>query len=396
MFQIFPKDSKIPFMKYRWMTMMVSVIAVSAAVYCLATKGLNYGVDFAGGVEIVIAFPTDSGATAEKLRASLKKIGITDASVQSFGTEFDAKEAEYIVHFSSKFTQEEKALERIRDAFVNAGETHTIVTSFHFSGLEKAYLKLTEQKSVKEVRTIMEAVPFGILKFLDVQAFGRDTSHEYQVSFRTISSILKDSLAKDFKSASGQELVIKKVDFVGAKVGKDLKVSALLSILVTILLIFVYIFMRFDLIYSPGVVFALAHDVIITAGLFAFFDFEFDLTIVAALLTLAGYSINDTIIVYDRIREVASHLKGKNYEGIIDIAINQTMSRTVITTFTTLLASGILWVYGGPVIHGFAFALSAGIVVGTYSSIFVASPMIMWSDKWNRKRERKVRKQDAA
>jgi preprotein translocase subunit SecF len=395
MFHVFPVNSKIPFMKFRIPTLFVSIVAVTAAIYCLSVKGLNYGVDFAGGVEIVLAFPKDSGATSEKLRASLKKMGIEDASVQAFGTEFEARESEYMVHFSSEFTQAEKAQAKIEKAFSKKGSPQGYVKSFRFSGMEKAYLKVSDAKSIKDIRSTLNGVDFGILELLEVQPFGSETSHEYQVSFRTISSILKRELPKDFKSASGEKLEVKKVDFVGAKVGKDLKVSALMSILITILLVFVYIFMRFDLIYSPGVVVALAHDVIITAGLFSFFGFEFDLTTVAALLTLAGYSINDTIIVYDRIREVAASLKGKRFASIIDIAINQTMSRTIITTGTTLFASAVLWTKGGPVIHGFAFALSAGILVGTYSSIFVASPMILWSEKWYRKRENKQKKKAA-
>ena len=127
---------------------------------------------------------------------------------------------------------------------------------------------------------------------------------------------------------------------------------------------------------------ALAHDVLITTGLFSFFEIDFDLTVVAALLTVAGYSINDTIIVYDRIREVAQDFRGKQFKSILDMAINQTLSRTVITSCTTLMATGILWVYGGPVIHSFAFALSVGVFVGTYSSIFVASTLLLWSDAW--------------
>jgi preprotein translocase subunit SecF len=180
---------------------------------------------------------------------------------------------------------------------------------------------------------------------------------------------------------NGHEVTALKVDFVGAKVGSDLRASALLSLLIMAALIFVYIFVRFDLVYAPGVVLALVHDVLITAGFFAMTGRDFDLTIVAALLTLAGYSINDTIVVYDRIREVAGSMRGKAFTEIINLSINQTLGRTIITGGSTFMATLALWYWGGPVIHGFATAILLGIIIGTYSSIFVAAPTILWSQK---------------
>jgi preprotein translocase subunit SecF len=224
-------------------------------------------------------------------------------------------------------------------------------------------------------------VSFGLVELQDVSVFGRETQNEYQLTFSSMANALAASLTKELGLADGQTLKVLRVEFVGAKVGSDLRTSALLSFLVTMLIIFVYIFIRFDFVYAPGVVLALLHDVIITAGFFAMTGMEFDLTIVAALLTLAGYSVNDTIVVYDRIREVAASMKGKRFSDIIDLALNQTLARTIITGSTTLLATGALFLYGGPVIHGFAAAFLIGIVVGTYSSVFVASPVILATQK---------------
>ena len=166
MFSLFPKNLKFPFMKVRLPMMMVSVIAVVLSLYFLATKGLRYGVDFAGGIEIILSFPKDSDVNSEKLRASLKRINIADATVQAFGTEFKKKEAEYMVHFSGDFTQEEKVLERIQEAFAKAGEKKALVSNFRFSGMEKAYLKLSESRKLDDVLKMMESVSFGILELL--------------------------------------------------------------------------------------------------------------------------------------------------------------------------------------------------------------------------------------
>jgi len=248
MFHLLPTKSNFPFMKYRTPTLFVSVVAVALAIYCLATKGLNYGVDFAGGIQIVLELPEDSGASAERLRASLKRIGVKDAAVQAFGTDFDKKEAEYMINFSSDFADNAATQNLISRAFVVNGKGAGIVSEFRFSGMEKGYLKLTASLPIQDVRKVVGSISFDLLELLDVQPFGSETSNEYQISFHTVSSVLQRELNKDFVSPTGKKIVVRKVDFVGAKVGKDLKVSALLSILITILLIFVYIFMRFDLI----------------------------------------------------------------------------------------------------------------------------------------------------
>lgn len=386
MFEIIPSGTKIPFMKYKGLLILFSTVLTVASLFFILKKGFNYGVDFSGGVQLVLNLPPDSNPTAEKLRKSLEASGIENVSVQTFGTRFEEAASEYIVHFPASFTDESKMSKELEKAMGGTADSKT-VTGFRFVGLEKAFLTLSKEVPLEQVQKSLKSVSWGILELLDVQRFGRDTANEFQLSFQSIQATLQKTLAKDFSSPSGKAIEIKKVDFVGAKVGHDLKLSALLSLIITAVLIFVYIFIRFNLTYAPGVVVAGVHDVLITAGAFSFLGMEFDLTTVAALLTLAGYSINDTIIVYDRIREVAGTYKGKSFSDIIDLAANQTLSRTIITSFTVFIVSAVMYVWGGPVIHGFSFALCVGVIVGTYSSVFIAAPVILAMDRFMHGRE---------
>ncbi len=176
---------------------------------------------------------------------------------------------------------------------------------------------------------------------------------------------------------------------VGPKIGKELVWAAIWSILVAMLLILVYIMWRFEFRFGVGAVLALFHDVIITLGIFSVMNLEISIAIVAALLTIIGYSLNDTIVVYDRIREnlKAFRRQMQNYTSIINQSINETLSRTVVTSGTTLIVVVVLYLFGGEVINDFAFALICGIIIGTYSSIFVASPTLV---EWESRRQAKV------
>ncbi len=164
---------------------------------------------------------------------------------------------------------------------------------------------------------------------------------------------------------------------VGAKIGQEIRSQAFWAIVIALALIMVYIGIRFEFRFGLGAIIALAHDVIVVLALFSLFDKEITMPVVAALLTIAGYSINDSIVVFDRIREQLVRLRRESFFGVVNASINQTLSRTVVTSITTLMTSVSLLVFGGEVIHDFAFAMTAGIIVGTYSSIFVASAMVL-------------------
>jgi len=188
------------------------------------------------------------------------------------------------------------------------------------------------------------------------------------------SRILRDALVAQ---TPGLDVELLREESVGAKIGKEIRGQAFWAILISLALILVYIALRFEFRFGLGAVAALAHDVLITLTLFSLFNKEITMPVVAALLTIAGYSINDTIVVFDRIREQLVRLKRESFTGVVNISINQTLSRTVITAMTTLFAALALLLFGGEVIHDFAFAMTVGIIIGTYSSIFVASALVM-------------------
>jgi len=175
---------------------------------------------------------------------------------------------------------------------------------------------------------------------------------------------------------------IRRVEEVGPKIGRELVKGAILSVIFAFLLMGIYISWRFELKFAIGAVAALVHDVFVTVGIFSLLNIEFSLPVVAAILTLVGYSLNDTIVVFDRIRENLKLLRREKNEVIINKSINEVLSRTIITSLTTLFVIVIIFIFGGEVIHNFAFALLIGIITGTYSSIYVASPIVAsWKEK---------------
>ena len=177
------------------------------------------------------------------------------------------------------------------------------------------------------------------------------------------------------------KLEIRRIETIGPKVGDELKISAVQAVLIALGLVLLYITIRFQWRQGVSAIVALVHDVLVVVGIFSIFDKEFTLTVVAALLTVVGYSLNDTIVVFDRIRENQGKYRKKSFEETINLSITETLSRTLITSGTTLLVVLALFFLGGEIIHDFAFALLVGVLIGTYSSIYVASPMVVFFTK---------------
>lgn len=224
----------------------------------------------------------------------------------------------------------------------------------------------------QQIKAVLEKAGFEIQLS---QLFGRPDDRVFEVTLGGLGG----DIEKAFEVTLGKGIVkdIPQVETVGAKMGRQLRNDGIKSVLYALLLMLVYIAMRFDFRYAPGAVVALAHDVLITIGLFAVTWTEFNLPVVAALLTIAGYSINDTIVVYDRIRENLARLRDRKFELVVNSSINETLSRTLLTSVTTLFTCVSIWVMGAGVLKTFAFALTAGVLVGTYSSIFIASPLVV-------------------
>lgn len=246
--------------------------------------------------------------------------------------------------------------------------------SIDFTGGTIAQLQFEKVVDVSELRTKLAENKFDGSEII---TFGSPNEVLIKAQFSGSNSELESNL----RSAIESEFQVRRVESVGPKIGKELQSDALSAILLSLFLILIYISFRFDRFYAYGSVAALIHDVLITMGIFSLLNIEVDLTIVAAFLTIVGYSLNDTIVVFDRIRENAIKHARESLDTIVNISLNSTLGRTIVTSLTTFVVVLSLFIFGGEVIKNFAFALIVGIFVGTYSSIYVASPVMMYFEK---------------
>lgn len=234
-------------------------------------------------------------------------------------------------------------------------------------------------ESAPDLNQIRQTLAAADLPDSQVQTFGASTEVLIRMAPQEGSNDAKLStdVVNVLRAASDSKVTVNQVDFVGPQVGEELREKGGLAILSALFGIIVYIWFRFEKKFSVGSVLALVHDVIIVVGVFALFQIQFDLTILAAILAVIGYSLNDTIVVFDRIRENFRALRVESPSEVMNVSINETLSRTVITSGTTMLVLLSLYLFGGKIISGFSLALLIGIVVGTYSSIFVASLAVL-------------------
>ena len=280
--EFFKSNTKIQFMRQRFVTAIFSVILFAASIVAISVNGLNLGLDFTGGTEIEMTF--QKPAAVQQIRNTLEKNGFGEAVVQTY---------------------------TVRDLSIRVGP---------HKEMGQAALKTK----------IQGLVPNGKITM---------------------------------------------INFIGPQVGKSLMTNGILALLVALLGTMVYIALRFDYRFAISAAVALIHDPVLILGIFAFFHIEFNLIVLAAVLTVLGYSLNDTVVVYDRIRENFRKMRKGTAKHIVDVSINQTLSRTIMTSGLTLLVVIALYVWGGQTVHNFALALLIGIVIGTYSSIYVAGSL---------------------
>jgi preprotein translocase subunit SecF len=251
-----------------------------------------------------------------------------------------------------------------------------------FSGGTMAQVKFQQQVSIPEIRHALDKVHFtGAV----IQDFGAPDAHEYlirlektSVELGALGEQIKKTLSEQFGASKFE---VRRIESVGPKVGADLRFRGAMSVIAATIMMGLYIWFRFQLRFGVGAVIALVHDLLVTVGALLLANYEFDLTIVAALLTVVGYSVNDTVIVCDRIRENMRKIKRETLESVINTSINETLSRTIITVSTAIMVLVALYVLGGEVIRPFAFTLLVGFFSGVYSTIFIASPVILFWEK---------------
>ena len=277
------------------------------------------------------------------------------------------------------FISKQKFTAFLSTALIIAGIVSLIIIegpllSIDFTGGTVAQVKFENPVELAQLRSILSEYGF---KGAEIVEFGSPDEVLIKTQFSGSSSEISEKLAL----ALGNTFTLRRVESVGPKIGKELQNDALKAIGFALLLILMYITFRFDRYYALGSVMALIHDVLITLGVFSLLDYEINLSIIAAFLTIVGYSLNDTIVVFDRIREnIPKYLK-KTLNDVVNLSLNETLNRTVITSLTTMMVVVILFVWGGKVINLFAFALIVGIFIGTYSSLFVASPVMVFFEK---------------
>ena len=252
--------------------------------------------------------------------------------------------------------------------------------SIDFTGGTLAQIRFEEAPDIAKVRSALEALDVGIG---EVQTFGTPN----EILIRLQLSQNAENLTTELKAAlqaqfPGQSIDFRRVETVGPKIGSELKGKAFFAVFTAIIGILIYISIRFELKFAIGAIAALIHDVLITLGIFSILNYEISLAIIAAFLTIVGYSLNDTIVVFDRVRENMKLLKNIDHKTIFNKSINESLSRTIITSLTTFAVVFILYIAGGEVIRYFAFAMIVGVIVGTYSSIYVASPVVfLWQQR---------------
>jgi preprotein translocase subunit SecF len=289
--ELFPSNSRIDFLGWRKVSIIVSMVLVVVSIALITTRGLNYALDFTGGVLVEVTY--DQPVEIGQVREALEKGGIENALVQSLG------------------------------------------------GTREVSIRLQPEGGQKDA----DKIAANVLDKLKV---------------------------------ARPDVTLKRHDFVGPQVGEELKSDGMIAVVFVIIGIMIYIGVRFEKRFAIAAIASEFHDTILTVGFFALTQREFDLTVLASVLAVVGYSINDKVVVFDRVRELfRTARKADSYE-VLNRAINQTLSRTIMTSLTTALSMFALYFFGGPAVHGFALTMLIGIVIGTLSSIFFANPILYW------------------
>lgn len=348
---------------------IISAVAVTLSLIVFFAMGLNYGVDFAGGTEIQIKV---DGMNNQELRTIASEFGSVDIQ------EFEGRDNEFLLRFLNISTVDDATINSFVEEVKNEFSSSKM-TKKHFDSQvgDRVEVWFENEIDIEKLSSMGLSHKIPATGKIEYKKVGE--RHIYRIMLEGLTTKILSSI----KEKSGKEPELMRVELVGPKVGEKLRFSAFQAILYSLIAILIYIAVRFNFQFAPGAVVSLAHDVMITLGIWSVFKIPFDLTIVAALLTIVGYSLNDTIVIYDRIRENWNNpKKGASVVEKINTSINETISRTLLTSITTLIVLVALLIFGGGTISGFALAMTMGVVVGTYSSIFIASPVTVLIEKY--------------
>ena len=377
-------EPKIDWMGKKWLFIGASLCLLLAGLVSIAIhRGLVYGIDFRGGTLVYVKFAQTPNL--DSIRKALDAQGIRNATLQGYGS---AADHEVIIGLDLQATASSGELDVGKRAISGA-----LASVYGVGPAGKIDLNNTSPQTVAErllATDPLHQAPAGLETVMKTYRELADALVNFRNSpprsgliadFQQLSAVpgvnaaVISALQSDFYLSS---YALRNTEIVGPKVGSDLRRQAIYVTLAGLGAMLLYIWFRFELIYGIAAVVATFHDVLITLGIFSLLGKEITLTVIAALLTLVGYSMNDTIVVFDRIRENVRLNRRENLVDLVNRSINQTLSRTILTSGLTFLTVLALFLFGGEVIHGFSFALVVGVIIGTYSSIFIASPIVVF------------------
>jgi len=363
-------ETKIDFIKWRKVAFVVSGIAIAIGIISMVVKGgPKLGLDFTGGIEVRLKFekPFEVG----DIRSALARVGMGTAVIQRYGKKEEntvliryhlLRISEKIASNIINYREKEGGIKNLEDLRNIPG-----VEEIGYENISASFTTSPAESDKININKVSKEVLTSVIQ---------------NITSRQMASKIQEAIKDKFGEKNSFEVL--SVDLIGPKVSKELQKNAFMAVIFSLIGMLIYIAWRFEFRFAVGAVVALIHDVLITVGAISLGGFEFTLPIVAALLTIVGYSLNDTIVIYDRIRENMKTLRRKKLppKSVLNLGINQSLSRTIITSLTTFIVVLVLFLWGGEPLHGFTFSLLVGVVVGTYSSIFVATPVVYaWGKK---------------
>ncbi len=347
-------------------------------------RGIRYGIDFSGGTNVDVRFAQPPNV--DKLRDGLRAQGLGNSEIQSIGDIGNANSSEVLIFVEGK-GQDELALDTSRAKVLSAlSATYSVATSdkpdFNSATPSSLAAFLTERDPLLlsvNAGNRYRQLAAALLGYRDTNSNGIVTNLDDLSKVAGVTPAVLGAIKSNFSLGP---FAIRNVEIVGPKVGAELRKQAIYVTLYALGGMLLYIAFRFEWVYGAAAVLAVFHDVLITLGFFSLLRFEISLTVIAALLTLVGYSMNDTIVIFDRIRENNRLLRKEALADVVNKSINQTLSRTILTSGLTFLTVLVLFLMGGQVLRAFSFALVVGIVVGTYSSFGIAAPLVVAWNRW--------------
>jgi preprotein translocase subunit SecF len=388
--EFFKPGRVFDFMAVRWFWIPFSLIAVVVSVVLCFFPGPVYGTDFKGGTEVEIAFgkPLDAGA----VRRAVESVGFNSPDIVQVVDNNRPHHFLIRVQDVSAITEDEKGALRRALCFTEDAQapiSDPVACPANARATEVKFSAGGDKISTRyDVDPDIEKVKDQVLSVSGVSLRASATNpqilnpRDHRVEIQLLSK--GDQLVERLRDKLGADAVppeaTLRVEWVGPKAGKQLRDSARNAIAITTVLIMLYLAFRFDLRFAPGVVVACVHDAMVVIGVFIALRKEITLSTIAAVITVVGYSMNDTVVVYDRIRENLGRYRGKSFAQIINLSVSETLSRTILTSGAVLLSLLAFFFYGTGIIKDFMFALVVGIVAGTYSSIYVAAPLTEWID----------------